>query len=193
MCVTSRYKLFKKISYLLVRWSYNCSCCYCPLLWSKLKEETVFFLVFTEWICNVDKLCMYEVWMDPLQQDVNRSTVEMINIWFINVTVCMCCRGVEGSDYINASMIDGYRQRCAYIATQGPLPETTEDLWRMLWEHNSTIVVMLTKLKEMGRVSRPFSWTPSRPTATFRNLIFQYCLSTSFATFLNWIYPKRIK
>lgn len=24
---------------------------------------------------------------------------------------------------------------------------------RMLWEHNSTIVVMLTKLKEMGRVS----------------------------------------
>lgn len=62
-------------------------------------------------------------------------------------------RAVEGSDYINASMIDGYRQRCAYIATQGPLPETTEDLWRMLWEHNSTIVVMLTKLKEMGRVS----------------------------------------
>ncbi|CAB0009551.1 unnamed protein product [Nesidiocoris tenuis] len=60
-------------------------------------------------------------------------------------------RGVEGSDYINASIIDGYRQRSAYIATQGPLPETTEDLWRMLWEHNSTIVVMLTKLKEMGR------------------------------------------
>ncbi|MEQ2225744.1 hypothetical protein ILYODFUR_020451, partial [Ilyodon furcidens] len=61
-------------------------------------------------------------------------------------------RGKEGSDYINASFIDGYRHRKAYIATQGPLAKTTEDLWRMLWEHNSTIVIMLTKLHEMGRV-----------------------------------------
>lgn len=62
-------------------------------------------------------------------------------------------RGVEGSEYINASFIDGYRYRNAYIAAQGPLQDTAEDFWRMLWEHNSTIVVMLTKLKEMGRVS----------------------------------------
>jgi len=50
-------------------------------------------------------------------------------------------------------MLQGYRYKKAYIATQGPLAETTEDFWRMLWENNSTIVVMLTKLREMGRVS----------------------------------------
>jgi len=61
--------------------------------------------------------------------------------------------GIEGSDYVNASFIDGYRYRSAYIAAQGPVQDAAEDFWRMLWEHNSTIVVMLTKLKEMGRVS----------------------------------------
>ncbi|CAB3376185.1 Hypothetical predicted protein [Cloeon dipterum] len=71
-------------------------------------------------------------------------------------------RGVEGSDYVNASFIDGYKYRGAYIATQGPLPETVEDMWRMLWEHNSTIVVMLTKLKEMGRDKCQQYWPSDR-------------------------------
>ncbi|XP_020288959.1 tyrosine-protein phosphatase Lar isoform X8 [Pseudomyrmex gracilis] len=71
-------------------------------------------------------------------------------------------RNVEGSDYINASLIDGYRYRGAYIATQGPLCDTTDDFWRMLWEHNSTIVVMLTKLKEMGREKCHQYWPSDR-------------------------------
>ena len=56
------------------------------------------------------------------------------------------------------SHLPAHRQQKAYIATQGPLAETTEDFWRMLWENNSTIVVMLTKLREMGRVR----WGPCR-------------------------------
>uniref|UniRef100_A0A8B9P3Q4 protein-tyrosine-phosphatase n=1 Tax=Apteryx owenii TaxID=8824 RepID=A0A8B9P3Q4_APTOW len=84
----------------------------------------------------------------------NKFKNRLVNIMpYESTRVCLQpIRGVEGSDYINASFIDGYRQQKAYIATQGPLAETTEDFWRMLWEHNSTIVVMLTKLREMGRV-----------------------------------------
>ncbi|XP_041861640.1 receptor-type tyrosine-protein phosphatase F-like isoform X2 [Melanotaenia boesemani] len=83
----------------------------------------------------------------------NKFKNRLVNIMpFESTRVCLQpVRGVEGSDYINASFIDGYRQQKAYMATQGPLAETSEDLWRMLWEHNSTIVVMLTKLREMGR------------------------------------------
>ena len=85
---------------------------------------------------------------------VNKFKNRLVNILpFESSRVCLQpLRGIEGSDYINASFIDGYRYRNAYIATQGPLNETVEDFWRMLWEHNSTIVVMLTKLREMGRV-----------------------------------------
>ncbi|XP_067118377.1 tyrosine-protein phosphatase Lar-like isoform X6 [Centruroides vittatus] len=84
---------------------------------------------------------------------INKFKNRLMNILpYESTRVCLQpIRGVDGSDYINASFIDGYRYRNAYIATQGPLPETTEDFWRMLWEHNCNIVVMLTKLKEMGR------------------------------------------
>ena len=86
---------------------------------------------------------------------VNKFKNRLVNILpYESSRVCLQpMRGIEGSDYINASYIDGYRYRNAYIATQGPLNETVEDFWRMLWEHNSTIIVMLTKQREMGRVS----------------------------------------
>ncbi|XP_054624651.1 receptor-type tyrosine-protein phosphatase S-like isoform X5 [Dunckerocampus dactyliophorus] len=94
----------------------------------------------------------------------NKFKNRLVNIMPYETTrVCLQpIRGLEGSDYINASYIDGYRQQKGYIATQGPLAETTEDFWRMLWEHNSTIVVMLTKLREMGREKCHQYWPAER-------------------------------
>ncbi|XP_023861298.1 tyrosine-protein phosphatase non-receptor type 12 isoform X2 [Salvelinus sp. IW2-2015] len=55
------------------------------------------------------------------------------------------------NDYINASFIKGVSGDRAYIATQGPLPHTVLDFWRMLWEYDTEVIVMVCREFEMGR------------------------------------------
>lgn len=55
------------------------------------------------------------------------------------------------SDYINANYVDGYKQKNAFISTQGPLPKTYADFWRMVWEQQVVVVVMTTRCLERGR------------------------------------------
>ncbi|KAG7224359.1 hypothetical protein INR49_004701 [Caranx melampygus] len=51
--------------------------------------------------------------------------------------------------YINANYIRGYRGAPrAYIATQGPMVHTVGDFWDMVWQERSSIIVMVTRLKE---------------------------------------------
>ena len=74
--------------------------------------------------------------------------------------------GIPGSDYINANYCDGYRKPQQYIATQGPLPETVADMWRMVWEMRSSTIVMMTKLEERTRIKCDQYW-PSRGTESY--------------------------
>ncbi|XP_050767289.1 tyrosine-protein phosphatase non-receptor type 22 [Gymnogyps californianus] len=55
------------------------------------------------------------------------------------------------SHYINANFIKGVYGPRAYIATQGPLPTTVIDFWRMIWEYEVLIVVMACMEFEMGK------------------------------------------
>ncbi|XP_030278815.1 tyrosine-protein phosphatase non-receptor type 7 isoform X2 [Sparus aurata] len=51
--------------------------------------------------------------------------------------------------YINANYIRGYRGAPrSYIATQGPMVHTVGDFWDMVWQERSSIIVMVTRLKE---------------------------------------------
>ncbi|XP_075898291.1 tyrosine-protein phosphatase non-receptor type 7-like isoform X2 [Nelusetta ayraudi] len=51
--------------------------------------------------------------------------------------------------YINANYVRGYEgSQRAFIATQGPMLHTVGDFWDMVWQERSSIIVMLTKLKE---------------------------------------------
>ncbi|KAK2498862.1 hypothetical protein MC885_017845 [Smutsia gigantea] len=58
---------------------------------------------------------------------------------------------IPGSDYINASYVSGYLCPNEFIATQGPLPGTVGDFWRMVWETRAKTLVMLTQCFEKGR------------------------------------------
>ncbi|XP_053271361.1 receptor-type tyrosine-protein phosphatase beta [Pleuronectes platessa] len=77
------------------------------------------------------------------------------------------------SDYINASYIPGHNYRREYIATQGPLPGTKDDFWRMVWEHGVHNVVMVTQCVEKGRVKCDQYWPADREPLYYGELVIQ--------------------
>uniref|UniRef100_A0A8C3WZS6 Receptor-type tyrosine-protein phosphatase C n=1 Tax=Catagonus wagneri TaxID=51154 RepID=A0A8C3WZS6_9CETA len=86
-------------------------------------------------------------YVDILPYDYNR--VELSDI-----------SGDAGSNYINASYIDGFKEPRKYIAAQGPRDETIDDFWRMIWEQKATVIVMVTRCEE-GNKNKCAEYWPS--------------------------------
>ncbi|XP_042571763.1 receptor-type tyrosine-protein phosphatase beta isoform X2 [Cyprinus carpio] len=77
------------------------------------------------------------------------------------------------SDYINASYIPGNNFRREYIATQGPLPGTKDDFWKMVWEQNVHNIVMVTQCVEKGRVKCDHYWPFDQESLYYGDLVVQ--------------------
>ncbi|XP_054029762.1 phosphatidylinositol phosphatase PTPRQ [Dryobates pubescens] len=80
--------------------------------------------------------------------------------------------GIPGSDYINASYVSGYLCPNEFIATQGPLPGTVGDFWRMVWETRAKTLVMLTQCFEKGRIRCHQYWPEdNKPVTVFGDIV----------------------
>ncbi|XP_047231239.1 receptor-type tyrosine-protein phosphatase C isoform X4 [Girardinichthys multiradiatus] len=105
--------------------------------------------------CNAPK----NRYVDILPYDYNRVPLATGN-------------GEAGCDYINASFIDGYKEPKKYIAAQGPKDETVSDFWRMIWEQQSSIIVMVTRCEEGNRIKCAQYWpSPERDTEIYEEFI----------------------
>lgn len=56
----------------------------------------------------------------------------------------------KSGDYINASYVDGWKQKRKYICTETPMWKTTFEFWKMVWLHRTRIIVMLCQTDELN-------------------------------------------
>lgn len=91
---------------------------------------------------------------------------------------------VVSGRYINASWIDGSlaSTQNRFIATQGPLPNTRECFWRMIWEFKCPLIVMICSVREAGRVKCD-QYFPVSDSLTVDNFIIE--LDSTTQTFPN--------
>ncbi|KAH0628947.1 hypothetical protein JD844_010612 [Phrynosoma platyrhinos] len=112
-----------------------------PISWQEIKARAVAFQqqqgISTEAGSNKENIKKNR-YKDILPYDQTRVVLNLL--------------AEEGqTDYINANFIQGVDNKRCYIATQGPLPHTVLDFWRMIWQYRVKVIVMACREVEMGK------------------------------------------
>ncbi|CAH8459612.1 unnamed protein product [Schistosoma turkestanicum] len=107
-----------------------------------------------------------------LPYDHNRVTLDRLN------------DSTAESDYINASFIDGYMRRRAYIAAQSPFDmSTVQDFWLMIFQCNIAQIVMLTNSIEDSTL-KCYQYWPEMSTRSNTNQSDSKCPSQYFGNIM---------
>ncbi|XP_041106547.1 tyrosine-protein phosphatase non-receptor type 14-like [Polyodon spathula] len=127
----------------------------CKILERKLEEE----MVFTEYEQipkkKADGIFTTAVMADNAERNRFRDIVP-----YEENRVELVPTKENNTGYINASHIkvNIRSEEWHYIATQGPLPNTCQDFWQMVWEQGVNVIAMVTAEEEGGRPKSHRYW-----------------------------------
>lgn len=84
--------------------------------------------------------------------------------------------GKDGSDFINASWVDGYKTPGKFLLCQAPLRETVQDWWTMIFAHKIRVIVMLTRIVEQDQEACFPYWSQVQQTSVNFG---EFCVETN--------------
>ncbi|WAR09071.1 PTPRQ-like protein, partial [Mya arenaria] len=98
----------------------------------------------------------------------------------------------KDNDLIFADAYKGYTSPSEYIATQGPIQATFDDFWRMVWEQNVDIIVMLTKLVENGRIKCDKYWPDVNKPKYYGDLLVSVASESNLSDYILRIFEIKL-
>ncbi|XP_055971600.1 tyrosine-protein phosphatase non-receptor type 18 [Sorex fumeus] len=128
---------------------------------------------------KTDLACSTEAGSRP--ENVNKNRYKDV-LPYDQTRVILSLLQEEGlGDYINGNFIRGTDGSQTYIATQGPLPHTLLDFWRLIWEYGVKVILMACREVENGRKKCERYWAQAQEPLQ----IGCFCINLTEETWLN--------